>query len=128
MKFIYQYYGNGIALGIYSETQEEIALEANKLYNWGATESEVSFVSPTFGYVLTDFDRLQAGWAKYFLSEFIENPLYIRYGEERLWEIALQKADTKINALTLETFLYERDYESSSTCQISNESRSTKDN
>tara|TARA_A100001037_G_scaffold302905_1_gene335682 strand:+ start:2027 stop:2455 length:429 start_codon:yes stop_codon:yes gene_type:complete len=64
MKLYYQDCGTYTAVAIESDDPREIELQYNSLYNHGATDGELHYMSDRFAYVWTDEERLE----KYFLN------------------------------------------------------------
>tara|TARA_B100000519_G_C14173598_1_gene405139 strand:+ start:445 stop:873 length:429 start_codon:yes stop_codon:yes gene_type:complete len=64
MKLYYQDCGTYTAVAIESDDPNEIELQYNSLYNHGATDGELHYMSDRFAYVWTDEERLE----KYFLN------------------------------------------------------------
>ncbi len=62
---VYTHFGPGIAFGIYG-TKEVIETNLNGLYNYGGHSDKITFLSDSFGYILTTRDKLLKGlqnWA-----------------------------------------------------------------
>jgi hypothetical protein len=64
MKLYYQDCGTYIAVAIESDDPEEIELQYNSFYNYGATDGELHYMCDRFAYIWTDKVRLK----KYFVT------------------------------------------------------------
>jgi len=64
MKLYYQDCGTYIAIAIESDNPEEIELQYNSFYNYGATDGELHYMSDRFAYIWTDEKRMN----KYFVT------------------------------------------------------------
>lgn len=114
MKLVYQYFGNGIALGIYGN-REEITTFGNYLFNHGATKGDTHFLSESFGYVLTDKQTLRRGLAngevtkdRFLANEYGPRGVDLHQAPEpSLWPSCLEIADWKMSQITREDFLEE---------------------
>ncbi len=111
LKLVFTYFGNGIALGAYGDNKEEVATALDMLYNYNAHEDKVTYLSDTFGYVLTDKDRLTKGIKNIFTADFVKKHAEFPAEKRRaLWPASEQEATRRANKVVddipLENFLY----------------------
>ena len=105
VKMVFQNLGASWALGLASENQHEIEEKFLSLYNWGATNGELHWLSETpgyyFAYIWTSENKLK----KYF-----ENIEKLKFDVDRIINKPLQKliidrVTEKMKTLSPETFL-----------------------
>ena len=119
LRFSFNYYGSGIALGIRGN-KEEIQKFGNALYNFGGTKGEVHFMNENkddgFAYVLSSKEELVKGLENAFFTAQIIKALKrqdVLPREKRRFKgerggpkkIAVKLAQRFVNALVLENFI-----------------------
>ena len=108
-KQVYQYWGEGLALGI-SGTRDEVERTCNCMYNFNITNSEPIWMNDnseaSFAYVLTDWKRLRKGLADKFITGFLTNrKMKAKRFKRGFMPLALIKADNKLSEIMSEQFL-----------------------
>lgn len=108
-RLVYNYWGAGIALGVYG-TRSEVERTCTGLYNINATDSDPIWLNEdpktAFAYVLTSFDRLRKGLADKFIVGFLTNKKtkHLRF-KGGFMPMALKKAEERISTILPEQFL-----------------------
>jgi len=70
-KFVFQYFGQGIALGL-GGAKEEVSNSLNLLYNYGSHKDQITWLSDTFGYVLTTKKTLIKGVSNIVFQDYLK--------------------------------------------------------
>lgn len=103
-------FGNGIALGVYGDP-EQLTRVLNGLFNYGGhSQDEPTFLSETFGYVLTTKPKLRRGLANAFIVANTQSTLDMPRKERKearreCWGAALRAADDVLARVKCEPFL-----------------------